>query len=694
MATTSGYVQRLTLIQASDLACVWVGPSPSSTEILTVLMAAGDSEAVVRHKRSLINLLAEAQIARRQVEVQHPDDSAAIDQVSYAPPYGDAPVQVDAIEVTQGIQDLAHSVPLLAGKRTVVRVYLSHPASPGITVRGEIAVRSGPSDVPFVIQSENVAVLQPAEAGNLPIKREDVDRSLNFVLPSTQEGPLGIEIASITDTVTDLDVAFSGDYRPAVWFHASAPLRLRVVGFRYTQDGVAHVPTPLDFALLQSWLGRAFPAGTLFVTTTIADATAAVPFNCGSINAQLAAMRVLDMDAGGDERTHYYGLVSDGGFFMRGCAGVPSEPSPDAVGSGPTGPGTWGWDNDGSYGDWYGGHELGHTYGRRHPGFCGESMSDLDNYPFENGQLANDNNSFVGFDVGDPANGIAMRALPGTQWHDVMTYCSRQWLSAYTYLGIRRRLAAEDALGPDGVPGPAPGPGLEMAAFGGGRPDARFPHAARRGEAAEARPERGAAAAAPAEGADRVTVSVVATVNLTRPSGTIRHVTPLERRRPPKDVGEDAVLRVSGAGGEALGEFPVAVRLDSELMEGEDRKGIIDAIVAVDPAARLIELVVDGTAVDRYGIGGGVPRMKALRMESAAEGLRVAGEAEAAEGVTYAVQASSDDGASWQTLAIGLETPSAEIDRSQFAAGRTVRVRVIATNGLQRSIVMTDAFKT
>lgn len=80
-------------------------------------------------------------------------------------------------------------------------------------------------------------------------------------------------------------------------------------------------------------------------------------------------------------------------------------------------------------------------------------------------------------------------------------------------------------------------------------------------------------------------------------------------------------------------------------------------------------------------------------MERSPEGLRVAGEAEEAEGATFAVQVSTDDGRSWQTVAIGLNTPAAEIDRSQYAPGQTVRVRVIATNGLERSIVMTDAFR-
>jgi hypothetical protein len=358
------------------------------------------------------------------------------------------------------------------------------------------------------------------------------------------------------------------------------------------------------------------------------------------------------------------------------------------VASGPTGPGTWGWDTDGSYGDWYGGHELGHTYGRRHPGFCGESMSDLDNYPFENGQLANGNDSFVGFDVGDPANGIPMRALPGMQWHDVMTYCDRQWLSAYTYLGIRRRLAAEDALGPTGGVGPAArvaGPGMPTS--GGGRPDARFPHALRRQKRAAA-PE----GMAVAEDQAPLTVSVVATVNLTRHAGEIRYVIPLERRPAPKAVGADAVLRVTGGDSELLREFPVAVLLDSNIEEGDELTGIVDAVVDVSQSTRAIELVVEGKVVDRYSVGGTAPRMRALRIESAAEGLRVVGEADEAEGTTYAVQVSTNDGRSWQTIAVGLKTPFAEIDRSQFPPGQRVRVRVLATNGLRRSVIATDEF--
>lgn len=188
-----------------------------------------------------------------------------------------------------------------------------------------------------------------------------------------------------------------------------------------------------------------------------------------------------------------------------------------------------------------------------------------------------------------------------------------------------------------------------------------------------------------------VTVSVVATVNLTTPSGSIRYVTPLETKRAPKSAGEDALLRIVGAHEETIDEFSVAARLDSELMEGDDLRGIIDAIIDVDREARRIDLVIGGNVVDRHRIGGAMPRAGARRAESAPVGPEAADESE--QVVTYSVQASTDHGRSWQTVAIGLKTPSTQIDRSQFAAGQTIQVRVVATNGLQRSVVMTDTLR-
>jgi len=449
VAETTGFVQRLKWDAASAALIAYVGDDSANSEAFTIIEQAADSDETISAKRGMMRLLQHALLRGFQVVVTYPDSGAELSQVQT--PVIDLtrnPVQLDAIEVTQAIQDLSQSIPLVVGKGTVVRVYLSNYSNASMTVSAELSLRRGPSDAPVAVASANTVILDPAQAGNLAAARSDAARSLNFVVPYTHtaEGPLRITIARITDVSTGNAVSIGRERRPVVRFIVSPPLRIRILGMRYQQGSppVAFVPSSLDFALLVSWLGRAYPVGQVISSQTVIDATASPPFGCGDINAQVAAIRALDMSAGGDPRTHYYGIVSDGGFFMRGCAaGIPATADPSTVASGPTGPATWGWDFDGSYGDWYGGHELGHTFGRKHPGFCGETQDDLQNYPFANGQLADSADSFVGFDVGDPAQGLPMTALPGQSWHDVMTYCNYEWLSPYTYRGILNRLIAE-----------------------------------------------------------------------------------------------------------------------------------------------------------------------------------------------------------------------------------------------------------
>ena len=53
--------------------------------------------------------------------------------------------------------------------------------------------------------------------------------------------------------------------------------------------------------------------------------------------------------------------------------------------------------------------------------------------------------------------------------------------------------------------------------------------------------------------------------------------------------------------------------------------------------------------------------------------------------VTYTVQVSADDGASWQTVAVGSPTPEIPLDRSQFPSAQRLKVRVTETNGFQVS---------
>jgi hypothetical protein len=166
----------------------------------------------------------------------------------------------------------------------------------------------------------------------------------------------------------------------------------------------------------------------------------------------------------------YYGMISDASNnFPRGQAAQPMT----SVGPAGT-PGQFfglgqGWDTDGSYADWYAAHEIGHSLGRAHPNAgsddpntsnttenCGHSRSDP-GFPYGNTSTARApigpaDNSMEGFDAGDPYFGIARAVYPSSTWNDVMSYCSNQWLSDYTYTGMYNYMISHPSLQDTSLP--------------------------------------------------------------------------------------------------------------------------------------------------------------------------------------------------------------------------------------------------
>jgi hypothetical protein len=448
-------------------------------------------------------------------------------------------------------------------------------------------------------------------------------------------------------------------------------------------------PSALDYTLIRSWLQRAYPVASVEWSQTAVDAPQAWPFDASVINAFVRGVRTTDVLGGVDARTHYYGLVSEGsgGFFMRGLAsGIPTAPDPSTVASGPTGTNTWGWDTDGSYGDWYTGHELGHTFGRFHAMFCGAAGGAP--YPFVNGQLSDADGAFVGLDTGDPASGLPLRALPGTMWHDVMTYCVFQWLSSFSYTGIRDRLIQEDAL-----------PAL-MAGTGAARARTRSKSAA-----------------------GTNTIHVVATVNLTQGTGAIRHVTALpavpvgaamlsarsaSRKRIARAKGPALSLRLYGKTGRWQA-YPAALIPDACTNPGDDETGTIDALLPPAKNASRMELLLNDKVIDTFVPGPPPARVRAIRpaapaprrrgpeaeavednpvltwQETGTSRARGRGAAAAPPGRVYTVQVSIDGGRTWQTAGFGLRQPSVTIDRQLLGDAETVRVRITSTNGFERA---------
>jgi hypothetical protein len=597
------------------------------------------------------------------------------------------------MEVTQAVQEIGGSIPLVAGKRTFVRAYLGVPTGT-LSVRGELRVARKANGPWTAVSSFGTADLDATRTGStaaqLRSRRENLAYSLDFRLPGkfTRAGSLWFKLGKVQNAGTGQTVQVTGTGMRTVTFVRSPRLRLRVINLRYTAQTppVQFAASKNDLEHLESWLTRAYPVREVEFSAITVNSTNAWPFDAGQANAQVAAIRALDVAGGRDPGTHYYGMVSDGGTaaqFMRGLASaIPGTPDPSAVASGPTGSSLFPWDTDGSYGDWYGGHELGHTFGRRHPGFCGQGNDDP-TFPFANGQLSNADGAFTGLDVGDSELGIAPAALPGTTWHDDMTYCDNQWLSSYAYVGIRDRLVAEEVLFPD-------------------RDDDDDDH-----------DDDGAGLRASQAGAvNGAPVHLSATVNLTRRSAQIAYVTPLPGPFPQvaAPMDERLTLRVRMPDGSTRLQA-VVFKPDVCREEGADETGLVDTVAAIDPSAVGLDLLLDGDPIASFEPAGQPAAAENVRINrggvaAAADGDGsptggsvltwddpagiTAGGAGGEAAPRYAVQASTDGGRTWTTLAVGSTDTSLALDAEPFSDAEQVRFRVLTTNGFVQSVATTD----
>jgi hypothetical protein len=619
------------------------------------------------------------------------------------PPDPAPSITVDGIEVVQVVQDMGNTVTLIAGKSTLVRAYLSTAGSAPLSVRGVLAARPVGAGVWTQIPSTGSVILNPADIGSAGLrrKRETLDLSLNFLLPpSLLTGNVEVALSQVERLNPVVTLTVPPGASQQVNFRPAATLRIQVIGIRYQAQlpGASprsHEPAAIDYSLIRSWLARAYPVALIDWSQTVVDwhGQNAWPTDDNSlavwgkneVNPYLSSLRTQDVAAGTDHRTHYFGLAADSAGFMRGwAAGIPSKPDPSVVASGPAGVpvGTFAWDTDGSYADWYTGHELAHTFGRSHPGFCnGNSRDDLD-FPYPNGQIAHNDGDFVGYDVGDPVHAIGPQALPGTVWHDVMTYCDRQWLSPYTYEGIYSRLTAEDSLAPGASA--LDGPQAQV-----------LNHAMVRGSVSSQ-----------TDG-----IHIVARVNQTTNTGQFRFVTPVatiaNAGQAPASQS-DYAIRVRRAD-ETTTEYPAAFRRDvggDPADPANSVTGSLDVIVPNDKTVVALELIHNDAVLATFtpGVEPTEPeniqvaasssgpsfkemasvsshaRPKIIWTSSDMGGPRAAA-LKVGPSIKYTVQLSADGGLSWRTIGVGLVTPEVTIDPQLLVGQDTVQVRVTATNG-------------
>ena len=339
---------------------------------------------------------------------------------------GIASVAICGIEVTQTIQDLENSVLLIADKPTVIRVYVDF-ASIGQagTITGELVWRRNGGGEVF-LPAMNSTRINPARPKTLMEQRHDLSESINFLLPpaATKSGKLELKVNRIVAPGRS-DLPLQRQFFLSVSFESAPLFVVRAIGLRYQSGNPPRgfAPDAIHFAYLKSYLTRAYPVSALEWSQIVVDADFAPPFDDATsvlANAQVAAIRSREVSSGVHPRTHYYGLVDDNngtqGFFMRGRAfAIPATPRPDVVASGPCGvPRGFSGDSDPSYADWYGAHELGHTFGRFHPGFPPGSQDASDgNFPYPTA------NSRWEIDLSGLTSAISVSIFPWRPWQEI-----------------------------------------------------------------------------------------------------------------------------------------------------------------------------------------------------------------------------------------------------------------------------------
>jgi hypothetical protein len=564
---------------------------------------------------------------------------------------------ITSLEVTQAIQNLDHDVTLVANKRTFVRAHVKSNFGLHAGVLGEFRFSRG---------GNPSAWLKAANPGGKITVRAAPDRaqlthSFYIEVPANylSAGLLYVEFRMNADqAVTETNYANNTSLR-VVSLVNSPPLKVKIYNVKYKDGNVWRSISNTDLVNLVSWLRRAYPVPSVswqYATLVWPYATkpSLIPSEdgCEYTNSLLFVKWFLD----GMPNRLYYGLVSDAGGFMRGCAsGIPGW-----VASGPTGPGDAGWDFDGSYGDWYGGHELAHLLGRKHVLCSGGEAGADPFYPFPSGRigLVGNQSSYYGFDA-------ATKAVYPPAWRDVMTYCDNQWISRYTYLGIRNRLVAISTT----------------------------PKATLRAE----------------EG-----LLVGGLANLTQGTAQLLALyrlpnLPLNAPTP----GDDWAILLLDGEGRALASYPFTPLEDTD-PEGGDLKGTIQEVVPWVNGTTRVVIAYRGQSVAVRAVSANAPEVtllspnggERLTVVGQASGLTSAGGSPAlqsevtvrwaskdndGDALSYILLYSADGGANWQTVAVGVEGNELVVPLDDLPGSENALFRVIASDGVNTAQDDSDA---
>lgn len=331
-------------------------------------------------------------------------------------------LSISGIEVTQGTQTSSNSVPLVAGRATVARIYA-------------VADRDEPVNnvVVTLSASRNGVTLagSPLRVGPKQVTRTAsrgiYSASFNAALPQAW---LSGQVQLVATVDADRTAAESNEGNntssASLGFGAVPALDVKIVPVRYTHTPTGRVYPAPTRDTISDWVLRSFPVSQVRISFRapidyVGDLTDSAAW--GDLLDQVTDAKLAD---GAPSHQVYYALTptSSGAdrWFYGGVAGIGWVGMRAAVslefGAGQE-------DKTGRIAA----HEIGHNL-RRYHAPCGTAGDARQPYPYTNGSIGPD---VYGLDI---SQGRVWSPVSPDSAKDVMSYCTPQWMSDFTYTGL------------------------------------------------------------------------------------------------------------------------------------------------------------------------------------------------------------------------------------------------------------------
>jgi hypothetical protein len=322
-------------------------------------------------------------------------------------------LKVDGAYITQSVQTYANSLPLIAGRGALLRVFVTaseaNAAQPAVRVR---LYSGGVLAGTYIINAPSASVpLAPTEG--------QLNTSWNLALDASVLQPglsilVDVDPANAVPEANEADNAWPATGQDMALDVRTVPtLGITLVPVHQGVNGRTGDVSAANLATFMAPLERMFPVASVDadvhpVFTTAASELGSAGANWQTVLSELYALRIAE----GTGR-YYYGVVDVS--YTSGVAGM------GYIGAGAA----MGWDYLPGAAEVLA-HEVGHNFGRFHAPCGGPSLLDP----------AWPNSTHAGARIGSYGYDIVSGTLkPPTQF-DLMSYCDPSWISDYTYSAL------------------------------------------------------------------------------------------------------------------------------------------------------------------------------------------------------------------------------------------------------------------